>query len=141
MSMRKLVTGLLAIAVAGTAAACSSGGSGGSGGGTTTLKIITWVNPPAVKAINKIDAEFEKANPNINVELQTAVDVKARTRPCCSSGQLGSADIVTRDPAAGAADASPRGPDDPKPGLVDQRGVRAAERAELPHRLHVRPRR
>ena len=74
MPVRKLVTGLLAVAVAGTAVACSSGSSGGSGG-STTLKIITWVNPPAVKAINAIDAEFHKKYPNINVKLQTAVNV------------------------------------------------------------------
>ena len=49
MPVCKLVTGLLALTVAGTAVACSSGSSGGSGG-STTLKIITWVNPPAVKA-------------------------------------------------------------------------------------------
>jgi ABC-type glycerol-3-phosphate transport system substrate-binding protein len=50
MPVRKLVTRLLALAVAGTAVACSSGSSGGSGG-STTLKIITWVNPPALKAL------------------------------------------------------------------------------------------
>ncbi len=68
---RSLLIGSLAVAVTVVAAACSSGGgsggSSGSGGGKTTLKIITWVNPPAVQAINKIDAEFEKANPNITV--------------------------------------------------------------------------
>jgi raffinose/stachyose/melibiose transport system substrate-binding protein len=95
MSMRKLVTGLLAIAVAGTAAACSSGSSGGSGG-TTTLKIITWVNPPAVKAINTIDAEFHKKYPNINVKLQTAVNVNGPYETLLQQTVTsGSADIVT----------------------------------------------
>ncbi len=95
MSMRKLVTGLLAIAVAGTAAACSSGSSGGSGG-TTTLKIITWVNPPAVKAINTIDTEFHKKYPNINVKLQTAVNVNGPYETLLQQTVTsGSADIVT----------------------------------------------
>ena len=95
MSMRKLVTGLLAIAVAGTAAACSSGSSGGSGG-TTTLKIITWVNPPAVKAINTIDTEFHKKYPNIDVKLQTAVNVNGPYETLLQQTVTsGSADIVT----------------------------------------------
>ncbi len=60
MPVRKLVTGLLALAVAGTAVACSSGSSGGSGGGTHP-QVITWVNPPAVTAIETIDAEFHRS--------------------------------------------------------------------------------
>lgn len=95
MPVRKLVTGLLALAVAGTAVACSSGSSGGSGG-STTLKIITWVNPPAVKAINTIDAEFHKKYPNINVKLQTAVNVNGPYETLLQQTVTsGSADIVT----------------------------------------------
>jgi ABC-type glycerol-3-phosphate transport system substrate-binding protein len=79
---RSLLIGSLAVAVTVVAAACSSGGSsGGSGGGSTTLKIITWVNPPAVQALNKIDAEFEQANPNIKVTLQTAANVNGPSSP------------------------------------------------------------
>ena len=95
MPVRTLVTGLLALAVAGTAVACSSGSSGGSGG-STTLKIITWVNPPAVKAINTIDAEFHKKYPNINVKLQTAVNVNGPYETLLQQTvNSGSADIVT----------------------------------------------
>ena len=97
---RSLLIGSLAVAVAVVAAACSSGGgsggSGGSGGGKTTLKIITWVNPPAVQAINKIDAEFEKANPNITVKLQTAANVNGPYETLLQqSVNSGTADIVT----------------------------------------------
>ncbi len=95
MPVRTLVTGLLALTVAGTAVACSSGSSGGSGG-STTLKIITWVNPPAVKAINTIDAEFHKKYPNINVKLQTAVNVNGPYETLLQQTVTsGSADIVT----------------------------------------------
>ena len=95
MPVRKLVTGLLAVAVVGTAVACSSGSSGGSGG-STTLKIITWVNPPAVKAIKTIDAEFHKKYPNINVKLQTAVNVNGPYETLLQQTVTsGSADIVT----------------------------------------------
>jgi raffinose/stachyose/melibiose transport system substrate-binding protein len=95
MPVRKFVTGLLAVAVVGTAVACSSGSSGGSGG-STTLKIITWVNPPAVKAINTIDAEFHKKYPNINVKLQTAVNVNGPYETLLQQTVTsGSADIVT----------------------------------------------
>ncbi len=95
MRMRKLVTGLLAVAVAAAAAACSSGSSGGSSG-PVTLKIITWVNPPAVKAINTIDAEFHKKYPDINVKLQTAVNVNGPYETLLQQTvTAGSADIVT----------------------------------------------
>ena len=40
---------------------------GAASGPSGTVKIITWVNPPAVSAFKKIDAEFEKAYPNIKV--------------------------------------------------------------------------
>lgn len=39
-----------------------------------TLKIITWVNPPAVTVLKKINSEFHKKYPNINVVFQTAAD-------------------------------------------------------------------
>jgi raffinose/stachyose/melibiose transport system substrate-binding protein len=95
MPVRKLVTGLLAVAVVGTAVACSSGSSGGSGG-SVNLKIITWVNPPAVKAINTIDAEFHKKYPDINVKLQTAVNVNGPYETLLQQTVTsGSADIVT----------------------------------------------
>ncbi|MCL6444218.1 MAG: hypothetical protein K6T83_12310, partial [Alicyclobacillus sp.] len=34
------------------------------------INIITWMNPPAVKALEQIDSEFEKANPGYVVHLQ-----------------------------------------------------------------------
>jgi raffinose/stachyose/melibiose transport system substrate-binding protein len=94
---RSLLIGSLAVAVTVVAAACSSGGSsGGSGGGSTTLKIITWVNPPAVQALNKIDAEFEQANPSIKVKLQTAANVNGPYETLLQqSVNSGTADIVT----------------------------------------------
>jgi raffinose/stachyose/melibiose transport system substrate-binding protein len=94
----------LAIAAVATgAAACSSGGSsgssgssGGSGSGAASLKIITWVNPPAVQAIKQIDGEFEKKYPNIKVTLQTAVNVNGPYETLLQqSVNSGGADIVT----------------------------------------------
>lgn len=41
---------------------------------TQTLKIITWVNPPAVAVLKQINAEFHKKYPNVNVVFQTAAD-------------------------------------------------------------------
>jgi raffinose/stachyose/melibiose transport system substrate-binding protein len=96
-SLRKtiLLTASLAVAITLTGTACSSGSSGGSGG-STTLKIITWVNPPAVSAINSIDAEFHKKYPNINVKLQTAVNVNGPYETLLQQTvDSGSADIVT----------------------------------------------
>ena len=94
---RSLLIGSLAVAVTVAAAACSSGsGSSGGSGATTNLKIITWANPPAVQAINKIDAEFEKANPNIKVTLQTAANVNGPYETLLQqSVNSSTADIVT----------------------------------------------
>ncbi len=111
----KLKMGAAAAAVAMLASACgatgaqgnaSSGNSGGGGGGSTatgsggqTIKLITWVNPPAVDAFKKIDAEFHKAYPKLNVDLQTAASI---TGPYATllqtSVDSGSADIVTDYP-------------------------------------------
>ncbi len=77
----------------------SGGGSSSTGSGGQTLKIITWVNPPAVTAIKQIDAAFHKKYPKINVNLQTAASV---TGPYATllqtSVDSNSADIVTDYP-------------------------------------------
>ncbi|MBO0839160.1 MAG: ABC transporter substrate-binding protein, partial [Actinobacteria bacterium] len=65
---RSLAAGSLTAALAVAAAACAGGGSGSGGG--NALTITTWVNPPAVKVLNQIDSEFEKANPGIKVSLK-----------------------------------------------------------------------
>jgi raffinose/stachyose/melibiose transport system substrate-binding protein len=92
---RSVLLGFLALAVtAGGAAACSSGSGGSSG--STTLKIITWVNPPAVQALNTIDAEFHQKYPAIDVKLQTAVNVNGPYETLLQQTvDSGSADIVT----------------------------------------------
>jgi raffinose/stachyose/melibiose transport system substrate-binding protein len=72
-----------------TAAWAASGPSG-------TLKIITWVNPPAVDALTKIDKEFEQKYPNVTVQLQTeANDTTGYATLLTTSVDSGSADIVT----------------------------------------------
>jgi raffinose/stachyose/melibiose transport system substrate-binding protein len=92
--IRAILTGSLALVLAGAAAACSSGSGGSSG--STTLKIITWVNPPAVKALNQIDAQFHQKYPNITVKLQTAANVNGPYETLLQqSVNSGSADIVT----------------------------------------------
>jgi raffinose/stachyose/melibiose transport system substrate-binding protein len=54
------------------------------------------VNPPAVQAINAIDAEFHKKYPNITVKLQTAVNVNGPYETLLQQTVTsGSADIVT----------------------------------------------
>lgn len=73
-SPRRSLAAVATIGLAATGlAACGS--SPGSSSGAGTLKIITWVNPPAVTAITKIDKEFEQKYPNIKVQLQTAANV------------------------------------------------------------------
>ena len=87
-----VTTGVLAtlgIAVSAAAAGAATGPSG-------TLKIITWVNPPAVQALTKIDKEFEQKYPNVTVQLETAANVTAGYATLLSTTVLASsADIVT----------------------------------------------
>ncbi|HTW10860.1 MAG TPA: extracellular solute-binding protein [Acidimicrobiales bacterium] len=61
-----------------------------------TLKIITWVNPPAVQALTKIDSEFEKANPGVTVQLRTAANTSAGYNTLLSTSvDASTADIVS----------------------------------------------
>lgn len=72
-----------------TAAYAASGPSG-------TLKIITWVNPPAVAALTKIDKEFEQKYPNVTVQLETAAnDTAGYATLLETTVDSGTADIVT----------------------------------------------
>ena len=87
--------GLALLAVTSLAAGCSSSGSSGAQG-KQTLKIITWVNPPAVTALKQIDAEFEKANPGVTVDLGTAANVNGPYKALVQQTvDATSADIVT----------------------------------------------
>lgn len=85
--------GVAALTAAGTALpATASAASGPSG----TLKIITWVNPPAVQALTKIDKEFEQKYPSVHVQLQTAANVTAGYQTLLTTTvAASSADIVT----------------------------------------------
>ncbi|HEY1639420.1 MAG TPA: extracellular solute-binding protein [Streptosporangiaceae bacterium] len=91
--MAGALVGLVALA----AAACgSSSGSSGGSGGQVTLKIISWVNPPANKAFNKIDAEFEKKYPSIKVQYQLAANTAGPYETLLQTTvDSHSADIVT----------------------------------------------
>ncbi len=72
-------------------AACSSSSSG-----SQTLTITTWVNPPAVAAFNKIDAEFHKKYPNITVNLRTAANIHGPYQTLLETAvDSSSADIIT----------------------------------------------
>lgn len=86
--------GVAALTAAGVATptAAFAATSGPSG----TLKIITWVNPPAVAAITKIDKLFEQKYPNVTVQLQTAANVTAGYATLLSTTvDASTADIVT----------------------------------------------
>lgn len=62
------------------------------------LKIIMWVNPPAVAAVNKIDGEFEKKY-GVKVDLQTeANDTSGYVALQQTAVQGGTADIMAIEP-------------------------------------------
>ncbi len=96
---RRTVAAIAATATLGAVAlvGCSSGGGGGGGNADSgTLKIITWVNPPAVNALTAIDKEFEAKYPNIKVQLQTAANVATGYANLLQTTvDSSSADIVT----------------------------------------------
>jgi len=85
--------GVAALMAAGsTVPAASAQASGPSG----SLKIITWVNPPAVQALTQIDNEFMKQYPNVKVTLETEANVTAGyVTLLATSVDSSSADIVT----------------------------------------------
>ena len=85
--------GVAALMAAGsTVPAASAQASGPSG----SLKIITWVNPPAVQALTQIDNEFMKQYPNVKVTLETEANVTAGyVTLLATSVDAASADIVT----------------------------------------------
>jgi raffinose/stachyose/melibiose transport system substrate-binding protein len=84
------------LAVAASLALAGCGSSSPSGSGSTSLKIITWVNPPAVAALKQIDAEFMKANPGVKVTLGTAEDVNGPYKTMLEQTvDASNADIVT----------------------------------------------
>ncbi|MCL2584760.1 MAG: extracellular solute-binding protein [Streptosporangiales bacterium] len=97
---RRLGTIAATVAITGavslTAAACAGNGGTGASGGGNTLKLTTWVNPPAVAVLKQINAEFEKANPGTSVTLNTAANVNGPYQTLLQqSVNSGSADIVT----------------------------------------------
>jgi raffinose/stachyose/melibiose transport system substrate-binding protein len=75
IAQRKSLAAIATVGLAAAGLAACSSNSGGGSGASGTLKIITWVNPPAVTAITKIDKEFEQKYPKIKVSLQTAANV------------------------------------------------------------------
>jgi raffinose/stachyose/melibiose transport system substrate-binding protein len=80
------------MAAGSTVPAASAQASGPSG----SLKIITWVNPPAVQALTQIDNEFMKQYPNVKVTLETEANVTAGyVTLLATSVDSSSADIVT----------------------------------------------
>ncbi len=59
------------------------------------INLITWVNPPAVTVLKKINAEFEKANPGYTVNYQTTADVSGGYATMQQTAvQGGTADIM-----------------------------------------------
>lgn len=91
----------VAITVLGVAACSSSSSPSTSTGSSASsvsgnLKIITWENPPAVKAINAIDKAFMAKYPKVHVTLQTAANVNGPYQTLLQQTvDSGTADIVT----------------------------------------------
>lgn len=102
----KMLTSAALVALAGAVVAGCGSGNQATGNGTQTgsngsggpLKIIMWVNPPAVAAVKKIDAEFEKKY-GVTVDLQTmANDTTGYQTLQQTAVQGGTADIMAIQP-------------------------------------------
>lgn len=90
----------LASLAGGVLAGCGSTSNGGSQATASSgpLKIIMWVNPPAVTAVKKIDSEFEKKY-GVKVQLQTeANDTSGYVALQQTAVQGGTADIMGIQP-------------------------------------------
>jgi raffinose/stachyose/melibiose transport system substrate-binding protein len=100
---RPALAGSAALAIAIFSAACSSSSTtpsatntGSSSSISGTLKLITWVNPPAVTAITAIDKAFMAKYPKVKVQLQTAANVNGPYATLLQQTvTAGTADIVT----------------------------------------------
>lgn len=103
----KLIAPVMVAAMAGTVLVGCGTGNQTSGNGTTPsgsqgsggpLKIIMWVNPPAVAAVKKIDADFEQKY-GVKVDLQTmANDTSGYQTLQQTAVQGGTADIMAIQP-------------------------------------------
>lgn len=99
--LKTVASATLAVGLAAALAACSSGGGSSATGSSNgkisgSLKIITWVNPPAVNVLTAIDKEFEQKYPGVTVTLQTAANVNGPYETLLQQTvNSGSADIVT----------------------------------------------
>ncbi|MFD1673872.1 ABC transporter substrate-binding protein [Alicyclobacillus fodiniaquatilis] len=56
----------------GATVGCGNASGGGKSNGKITLTISEWTNPPAIAATKKLDKEFEKAHPNVTINLVDA---------------------------------------------------------------------
>lgn len=71
--MKKSWLGAMALILPISLAGCG-GSAPTSSSASGTVDLITWVNPPAVKVLTKINQEFHKKYPNITVKYQTAAN-------------------------------------------------------------------
>lgn len=87
------------VAGCGTAGTTSTNGTKSSGTSDKgPLKIIMWVNPPAVAAVKKIDSEFEHKY-GVQVQLQTTANDTAGYQTAQQTAvQAGTADIMAIQP-------------------------------------------
>jgi len=93
---RGTAIGVAALTTAASMFSIAPAAWGAASGPSGTLKIITWINPPAVKALTQIDSEFEKAYPNVHVHLTTAANVTTGYATLLTTTvDAASADIVT----------------------------------------------
>lgn len=103
MTFRRTAMALATVGLLGSVLAGCGSGAGASTASQSTnnqgpLKIIMWVNPPAVEAVNKIDSEFEKKY-GVKVELQTeANDTAGYVALQQTAVQGGTADIMAIQP-------------------------------------------
>lgn len=101
---RVAVVGIFCGALAMVAAACGTASAAPvsqratPGKSKQVVKIITWVNPPTVTAINAIDKAFERKYPNITVDYHSVADISGPYLTLLeTSVDSSSADIVSQD--------------------------------------------
>ncbi|MHB1629523.1 MAG: ABC transporter substrate-binding protein [Bacilli bacterium] len=93
--MKRKVRMAGAVAAALTMTAGLSAVSPAQAASSQVVNLITWVNPPAVAVLKKINAEFEKAYPGYTVNYQTTADVTGGYATAQQTAvQGGTADIM-----------------------------------------------
>lgn len=100
---------IAAIVTAGLAAATLAGCSASEGDGTTTITFWTHTHPPMIEVYEELIAEYEEANPGIEIDYQTIPNNEFNTKMLTSLSNGSGPDVINMDDSAIRGEYIPKG--------------------------------